>query len=153
MAGEPTVEKGAVAPKQSFLKTDFAWQVYSNPKVAVIITHHNYSHFVEAAIDSVLSQTYDNFELIIIDDFSDSDHRIRLREVLARKPAVKALWSTANIGQISSFYRAVEVSDANFFCVLDPDDRYLPSFLEDMVSVHLNPYAYAGMACCDQLYM
>ena len=123
MAGEPTVEKGAVAPKQSFLKTDFAWQVYSNPKVAVIITHHNYSHFVEAAIDSVLSQTYDNFELIIIDDFSDSDHRIRLREVLARKPAVKALWSTANIGQISSFYRAVEVSDANFFCVLDPDDR------------------------------
>jgi hypothetical protein len=37
--------------------------------------------------------------------------------------------------------------------VLDPDDRYLPSFLEEMVSIHLNPYAYAGMACCDQLYI
>ena len=146
------VEMGAVALKQNLVKTGFAWQVHSNPKVAVIITHHNYSHFVEAAINSVLSQTYDNFELIVIDDFSDSDHRTRLREILAQKPGLKAIWNTANIGQIPSFYRAVDVSDANFFCVLDPDDRYLPSFLEDMVSIHLNPYAYAGMACCDQLY-
>ena len=151
-AGPPMVEMGAVALKQNLVKTGFAWQVHSNPKVAVIITHHNYSHFVEAAIDSVLSQTYDNFELIVIDDFSDSDHRTRLRKILAQKPGLKAIWNTANIGQIPSFYRAVDVSDANFFCVLDPDDRYLPSFLEDMVSIHLNPYAYAGMACCDQLY-
>jgi glycosyltransferase involved in cell wall biosynthesis len=145
------IETAAVALKQKRDKTHFAWQVYSEPKVAVIITHHNYSLFVEAAIDSVLCQTYGNFELVVVDDFSDIDHRARLREILAQKPAVKAIWNTTNIGQISSFYRAVNVSDANFFCALDPDDRYLPSFLEDMVSIHLNPYAYAGMACCDQL--
>ena len=145
------IETAAAALKQKRDKTHFAWQVYSDPKVAVVITHHNYSQFVEAAIDSVLGQTYGNFELIVVDDFSDTDHRTRLREILARKPAVKAIWNTTNIGQTSSFYRAFNVSDADFFCVLDPDDRYLPSFLEDMVSIHLNPYAYAGMACCDQL--
>ena len=152
--GPMVIETGAVALRQKLGKTDFAWQVHSKPKVAVIITHHNYSHFVEAAINSVLNQTYDNFELIVIDDFSDSDHQARLREILVQKPGVKAMWNTANIGQISSFYRAVDdISDANFFCVLDPDDRYSPSFLEEMVSIHLNPYTYAGMACCDQLYL
>ncbi len=153
-AKEPiAVQAGAVALSRKVEKLGFAWEIYNKPKVAVVITHYNYSHFVEAAIDSVLHQTYDNFEVIVIDDFSDHNHSTRLREILARKPGVKAIWNTTNIGQILSFYRAVEVSQANFFCVLDPDDRYLPSFLEEMVSIHLNPYAFAGMACCDQLYM
>src|SRR5262249_41010306 len=102
-----SVRTGAVALQRNTEKMGFAWQIHSNPKVAVIITHYNYSHFIEAAIDSVLSQTYDNFELIVIDDFSDNYHRTRLREILALKQGLKAIWNTENIGQISSFYRAV----------------------------------------------
>ena len=48
--GPMVIETGAVALRQKLGKTDFAWQVHSKPKVAVIITHHNYSHFVEAAV-------------------------------------------------------------------------------------------------------
>ena len=46
-----------------------------NPKVTVYITCYNYGRFVDEAIQSVLNQTYKNFELIIIDDDSTDDSR------------------------------------------------------------------------------
>jgi glycosyltransferase involved in cell wall biosynthesis len=131
---------------------DFGWSVYEPPKVGVVITHYNYSEWVEGAIDSVLSQDYPHYELIVVDDCSDYSHADSLKNILSRKAnTVKFIQNNSNIGQTPSFFVGVNNIEAPFYCLLDPDDRYLPNFLSEMV--YLNPYIYVPMAACDQMFM
>ncbi|MEJ2117432.1 MAG: glycosyltransferase family 2 protein, partial [Alphaproteobacteria bacterium] len=140
------------APTQS--KTEFGWPIISQPKVGVIITHHNYSEFIEKAINSVLNQTYSNFECVVVDDCSNKQHQEKLRELMLRySERIKFVFLEENVGQIPAFYAGVDRIKADFYCLLDPDDRYFEAFIEDMVAVHLNPYMHVSMVCCDQVYV
>ena len=47
----------------------------SNPKVSVIVPNYNYSRYLEQRMDSILGQTYDEMEIIILDDCSTDDSR------------------------------------------------------------------------------
>ncbi len=133
-------------------KLQFDWTVNNYPKVGIIITHYNYSEYVERAIDAVLAQTYSNFECVIIDDCSDFKHQTALDEIVSKKQGkVKKYTNPENKGQLLSFYAGVEKVDAEFYCLLDPDDEYLPTFIEEMVFVHLNPQIYVPMVCCNQV--
>jgi glycosyltransferase involved in cell wall biosynthesis len=52
----------------------------TSPKVSVIITAYNYAEYIEEALDSVLNQTFDNFELVVVDDGSTDNTPEILRE-------------------------------------------------------------------------
>jgi len=128
--------------------------VVKRPKVTVVITHHNYSDFVAGAIDSALGQSYQDVDCIIVDDRSDPQHQRNLRTIFEsrRCDRLRLVFNEANIGQIPSFYVGVDNTDADFVCLLDPDDRYLPTFIGEMIEAHLNPYVVAPMACSDQIF-
>ncbi|MGH1352093.1 MAG: glycosyltransferase family 2 protein [Methyloligellaceae bacterium] len=123
------------------------------PKVGIIITHYNYSDFVERAINSALAQTYSNFEIILVDDCSNEEHRQNILELssIAEKK-IQHIMLEKNVGQLLAFYAGVEKIDADFYCLLDPDDQYVPTFLEEMLAVHLNPYRYVSMVCSNQMF-
>ncbi len=125
----------------------------NQPKVGIIITHYNYGSFVEKAINSALAQNYENFELIVVDDSSNQDNKRQLSQVVeSAQGRVKVVWSEKNQGQIEAFFAGVKEIDADFYCLLDPDDQYLPTFIEEMVAAHLNDYIYVSMVCCNQKY-
>ncbi len=49
-----------------------------NPKVSIIVPNYNYARFLDMRMESVLSQTYQDFELILLDDASSDDSKIVL---------------------------------------------------------------------------
>lgn len=126
---------------------------FSNIKVCVVIPHYNYAEFIGEALLSVQAQTHRQFECIVVDDFSNPDEYDRAAQhvhVLGDS-RFRIVRNEQNLGMIPTVYRGIDQTDALFCCALDPDDRYLPTFLEQMLRVHLNDVTYAPLACCDQL--
>lgn len=105
----------------------------SNPinLVSVIIGNYNYGNFIAEAIESVLNQTYRNFELIVVDDGSSDNSR----EVIdSYKDKLTAIYQE-NGGQGAAFNAGFAVSQGEIICFLDSDDYYYQEKLEKVVSV------------------
>src|SRR5688572_4062712 len=121
-------------------------------KISVIITHFNYSTFIGDALLSLLDQTHENWECVIVDDCSAPEERERLKQVVDAigSPKIKVLWLPENVGQLSAFFAGFDETDGHFVCLLDPDDRYAETFLEEAVSAHLNKTIVCPIVCTDQ---
>jgi glycosyltransferase involved in cell wall biosynthesis len=93
--------------------------------VSVIIPCHNQAHFLGDAIESVLAQSYPNFEIIVVDDGSTDN----TSEVAARYPGVQCIRQT-NQRQAAARNTGLRHSGGNYLVFLDADDRLLPEALE-----------------------
>lgn len=90
------------------------------PRVSVLMTVYNARDYVGAAVDSVLAQTYDDWELVIVDDGSTDGSR----ELLSRycHPRIRVVLLPANIGRTPALRRAFDLGRGEYFAVLDADD-------------------------------
>jgi glycosyltransferase involved in cell wall biosynthesis len=102
-----------------------------DPLVSVVMANYNYGAYIRDAIDSVLGQTYRNFELIVVDDGSSDDSVHRVRQCLGDS-RIK-LVEKENGGQASGFNEAFRRSRGEIICFLDSDDLFLPTKLEHIV--------------------
>jgi hypothetical protein len=103
----------------------------AQPFVSVVLNNYNYGQYLEAAIGSVLSQTYTHFELIVVDDGSTDNSR-----EIATKFADKAvLVFKENAGQASALNAGVARARGEIVCFLDSDDLWLPGKLRRVVEV------------------
>ncbi|MCY7276618.1 MAG: glycosyltransferase [Phormidesmis sp. CAN_BIN44] len=101
----------------------------ASPLVSVIIDNYNYAAFLGQAIESVLSQTYKNFELIVVDDGSTDDSP----EVLsAYGDRITAIFQS-NAGQGEAFNRGIAHAKGQIICFLDADDYFHPDKLAKVV--------------------
>jgi glycosyltransferase involved in cell wall biosynthesis len=94
------------------------------PLVSVIIPTYNYARFIGQAIESVLAQTYQDFEVIVVDDGSTDD----TRERVARFSQVRYLYQ-ANQGIAPARNAGLHASRGELLVFLDADDRLLPEAL------------------------
>jgi glycosyltransferase involved in cell wall biosynthesis len=109
------------------------------PKVSVIITTYNQAHFISQAIESVLSQTYNDFELIIIDDGS-TDSTAEIVDTYC-DPRISYHWQV-NQERSSARNLGLTISQAKYITFLDADDLYLPNNLASQSStLDANPNA------------
>lgn len=58
-----------------------------------------------------------------------------------------------NGGQVPAFFAGLDATAGEFVCLLDPDDRYAPTFLAEAVKAHLNETIFCPLMCCDQLLL
>ncbi|MBC8154132.1 MAG: glycosyltransferase family 2 protein [Bacteroidetes bacterium] len=99
-------------------------------RVSVLMAVYNTDFFlVKRAIDSVLSQDLQDFELIIIDDGSNNDTQNRLLNYAIRHEDRVVYLRHANCGQSKSVTRGVSNSVGEFITILDADDEYKPNHL------------------------
>ncbi len=105
------------------------------PKVSVLLSNYNYAEYIGQAIDSVLEQTYSNFELIIADDGSTDNSREVISGYCVRDPRI-FLIAKENGGQGSGFNAAFGASTGELICFLDADDIFRPTKLACMVEAH-----------------
>ena len=109
----------------------------SNPKVSVIIPTYNRCAWIKHAIDSVLQQTYQDFELFIIDDGSTDITKGILSEY---EDKIKYFYQS-NRGPAAARNLGIEKSTGTYICSLDSDDRWVKSKLETQVKlVSENPH-------------
>tara|TARA_A100000164_G_C21931025_1_gene785581 strand:- start:1233 stop:2600 length:1368 start_codon:yes stop_codon:yes gene_type:complete len=116
-----------------------------NPLVTVYITNHNYGKYIKKSINSVLNQTYKNFELIIIDDGS-TDNSKNVIEKYSRNKKIKIIYQN-NKGLIVSNNIAMKICRGEYITRLDADDWLDPNFLQIMINSAVSNKSSAMIFC------
>lgn len=96
-----------------------------SPLFSVVISTYNYGHLIERTVRSVLSQTFDDYELIVVDDGSTDDTEERLRQFGDRLRYIKK----QNGGQSTAYNLGARQSRGQFIYILDADDELAPNAL------------------------
>ena len=83
------------------------------PLVSFVVTSYNYARFIEQTLDSIKSQTYDNFEIIVVDDFS-SDNSVEIIEKFIQYNQdlrITLIKHDDNQGQLASMLDGLKISN------------------------------------------
>jgi glycosyltransferase involved in cell wall biosynthesis len=107
------------------------------PLVTIIIPTYNGEKTIIRAIDSVLSQTYNNFEIIMIDDGS-TDETIQLVSNYINYNIRVISKANKSKGASYSRFLALQESNGEYVCNIDQDDEWPPDRLEKMINSALN---------------
>ncbi|WP_017714785.1 glycosyltransferase [Kamptonema formosum] len=108
--------------------------IASNPKVSVIVTVYNLAFFISEALDSVLTQDYDNFEVVVADDASTDGSQEIIKEYLIKYPnKIKLILNESNQGVTANSNTAFFACSGELIAILDGDDIYLPGKIKAQV--------------------
>lgn len=99
------------------------------PKVSVILNSYNQAQYLEQAIESVLGQTCQDFELLLTDNGS-TDHSQEIARKYAQHPKVRLNLCADNRSISTRFNDAVKLAQGEYISFLYSDDYYLPTKLE-----------------------
>ncbi len=117
--------------------------------VSAIIPVYNHSKFLKQRIDSVLNQTYKDFELIILDDCSEDNSRDIINEYQSRFSQIKTIFRDSNSGSpFSQWNLGVSHAKGDYIWIAESDDSADPLFLEKSIRVMLD-FESVGLVHCD----
>ena len=111
----------------------------NGPVISVVMPVYNEADFLATAIESILSQTFTSFELIIIDDDSDDGSRSIAKEYAAADCRISLIAHRQNRGNYPSRNEGMAAAQGEFIAVMDADDISRPHRLErqaDFLSNH-----------------
>ncbi len=112
-----------------------------SPLVSVLVANYNYDRYISETLESVLSQTYQNFEVIVCDDGS-TDNSCEVIANYVRKDSRIKLISKQNGGVASALNAAYQASKGKIICLLDADDVWMDRKLEKVVEVFKSDAKY-----------
>ncbi len=111
------------------------WGYRKIMKVSVVITTYNQAEYLEECVESVLCQTYRNFEVILVDDASSDGTDIIVEKLARSNPEkIRTIRFRENKGQASAWNAAIELVDGEVVSFLDGDDVWFRNKLEMVVS-------------------
>ncbi|HAJ60982.1 MAG TPA: glycosyl transferase family 1 [Cyanobacteria bacterium UBA8543] len=116
------------------------------PKVSVIIPCYNLGRYLDEAVDSVLAQTYQNFEIIIVNDGSTDQFTINLLKTY-KKLKTKTI-HTENQGVSKARNTGINLSSGKYIVCLDADDKIGFTYLEKAVKI-LEENENVGLVDCE----
>lgn len=104
------------------------------PKVSVIIPNYNHAPFLRQRIDSVLEQTFTDFEVILLDDCS-TDNSVQILEEYAQKHSHVTFYpNTKNTGStFAQWNKGVQLAKGDYVWIAESDDFCAPNLLETLV--------------------
>ncbi len=114
------------------------------PLVSVIIPAYNAETFIERTLKSVLSQTYTNIEVIVVDDGS-KDKTFEIVQSIAQKDSRIVLIKQENAGVAAARNLAIEKSQGEYIAPIDADDIWYAEKIEKQVKCILNAEESVGL--------
>ena len=110
-----------------------------NPRVSIIIPTYNYRNFLPQAVESAAMQTYDNYDIIIVDDGSTDNSWDVINSCVHRFKFKVYSYYQENSGVSAARNNGISHSTAEFFLPLDADDWLEPTYLEKTVPLMVQP--------------
>ncbi len=128
------------------------------PLVSVIVATYKRDEILLRALSSLATQTYKNFEIILVDDNANNDWNSRVSEVVKKfkseypEIALKYIVNKANQGSAKTRNIGLYASTGEFITFLDDDDIYLPENIEKQIENMLSTNADFGITDLDMFY-
>lgn len=119
------------------------------PQVSVLVPVYNKEPYLRRAVDSVLKQSFTDFELVLVDDGS-TDGSLALARTYT-DPRVRVV-AQANAGEGGARNRGIREARAPLIALLDGDDEWAPGFLEAMVGL-ARDFPQAGLHCAPYVFV
>lgn len=120
--------------------------IHSNPTVSVLVTVYNRERYLASCLDSILNSTFQNLEVIVVDDCS-TDNSLEIAERYQRHAQVKVLHNKQNLGDYPNRMRAASLARGKFIKYVDSDDRIYSHSLSIMVeAMEAHPDAALGLS-------
>jgi glycosyltransferase involved in cell wall biosynthesis len=105
------------------------------PRVSVLLTCYNHLAFLPAALNSVLDQTFDDLEVILLDDVSTDGTREWLEKELPSDPRVRVVLNSVNLGTYATLNVGLEQANGALIAILNDDDLWAPTKLERQIDL------------------
>jgi glycosyltransferase involved in cell wall biosynthesis len=126
----------------------------TEPTISVVVPTHNRANLLPRAIRSVLAQTFEDFELIVVDDASTDETASIVRGLQGRDYRVHYLRHASNQGEAASRNTGIAAAQGEFIAFLDDDDEWLPRKLEEQLAVFSKSSVQSlGMVYCGVIFV
>ena len=126
----------------------------NTPKITILIANYNNGHFFTDCFNSLINQTEQNWEAIVIDDCSTDNSVEIIKSLIAEDSRFRFFKNEKNIGYQKSLIRGIELSEAPIFARLAPDDalksKAIELSLEAFSSNNEIGMTYTGFIFCDE---
>ena len=119
----------------------------SDPIITVIVPIHNVEAYIEACRESIRSQTFRDFEVIMVNDATPDNSAVVAEKYVREDKRFRLLNNETCIGLSKTRNRAIEQAKGKYIAFIDSDDRYAEQFLERMYNA-ITEYD-ADVAVCD----
>lgn len=104
-------------------------------KVSVLVAVYNASQYLGKCLDSLMSQTLSDIQIVCVDDCSTDDSLSILNDYAVRDSRMVVIHLDENCGQAHARNAGLTVADGEYVCMLDADDWFSPDALEQAVAV------------------
>ncbi len=118
-----------------------------SPEISVVMPVYNAAPYLDAAVESILGQTFGNFEFVILDDASTDGSTERLREWASRDQRIRLLEEKRNLGPAGSSEKVACAATAPIVARMDADDISHPDRLREELAV-FEQHPEAGVVAC-----
>lgn len=116
------------------------------PQVSIFIPIYNTERFITRTIESILSQTFQDWEIIALDDCSKDNSYQIIQGFAKQDNRIKVFRNEQNIGMMSNWNKGISLCSSKYFAKLDSDDFWHPSALEEAYKI-LEANEKIGLVC------
>jgi glycosyltransferase involved in cell wall biosynthesis len=124
----------------------------SEPTISVIMPVYNVEKYLAEAVDSILSQSFDDFEFIIVDDGSSDNTFAMVKEYAAKDSRITAIKNEKNLGIVKSLNKALEIAKGRYIARMDGDDICLPDRFKVQVE-YLDNHSDIALVYSDPIFI
>jgi glycosyltransferase involved in cell wall biosynthesis len=121
--------------------------------VSICIPTYNGATYLAKTIDSVLAQTFSNFEVLIVDDQSEDDTLEIARSYAARDLRIRLVQNPGNLGLVGNWNRCIELAKGEWIKFIFQDDLLVPECLNKMIGFHQNSSGKEKVIFCKRDYI
>ena len=101
-------------------------------KISIVMASYNYAPIIGEAIESIINQTYKDWELIIVDDGS-TDNSVEVIKKYLSDNRIKLYINEKNLGLAKTVRKGIQYSTSDWIAFLESDDKFFPNALEEKI--------------------